>query len=113
MLLVYADVYWFTPKAFANCSPVFEAKREPWVAIHRSNGTLKGFGSWRTLSGFGSLLVIGSQGCRWRSNLGPGISERLRRYQTGLRAALSNWTTRGVIKLDRIIKLDRARSYYR
>jgi len=40
-----------TPKAFANFSPGFEAKQEPWVTIYSSDGTLKGFRGWRTLSG--------------------------------------------------------------
>jgi hypothetical protein len=40
-----------TPKALANVSPGFEAKREPWVSYLHFVSTLKGFGGWRTLSG--------------------------------------------------------------
>jgi hypothetical protein len=34
----------------ANFSPRFEAKREPWVKIYSSDGTLKGFANRGTLS---------------------------------------------------------------
>ena len=47
-----------TPKAFANFSPGFERPREPWGHIQKWRPTLKGLGSWRTLSGFNDYFVI-------------------------------------------------------
>jgi len=41
-----------TPKAFANLSPGFERSENPGVTSTKVVPTLKGFGDWRTLSGF-------------------------------------------------------------
>jgi hypothetical protein len=40
-----------TPKAFANFSPGFEQRENPGEP-NKKTLTLKGFGSWRTLSAF-------------------------------------------------------------
>src|SRR6185369_3585989 len=45
------------PKAFANFSPGFEHRREPWDIISNYDQTLKGLGGWRTLSGLTPLFI--------------------------------------------------------
>ena len=68
-----------TPKAFANFSPGFEAKQEPWGTIRKEDGTLKGFGCWRTLSGLDHFNVL-VPGLSLTLQPWAEISERLRRY---------------------------------
>src|SRR5215217_499629 len=46
-----------TPEAFANFSPEFERKREPWDIISSRDQTLKGLVAWRTPSGFNGLCT--------------------------------------------------------
>jgi len=58
-----------TPKAFANFSPGFELARTLGSPINFVL-TLKGFANRLTLSGFSFCIVVYTQGCRWRSNLG-------------------------------------------
>jgi hypothetical protein len=58
-----------TPKALANFSPGFERSREPWGKHQNREQTLKGLGSWRTLSGFICILEL-YPGLSLRSNSG-------------------------------------------
>ena len=46
----------FTPKAFANVSPGFEQRENPGNFTGNSS-TLKGFGSWQTLSAFPCYFI--------------------------------------------------------
>jgi hypothetical protein len=46
---------WITPKAFANFSPGFEHRENPGLQ-NENFSTLKGFGGWRTLSGFNQKM---------------------------------------------------------
>jgi hypothetical protein len=41
-----------TPEALANFSQWLERSDNHGITIYKGDGTLKGFGSWRTLSGF-------------------------------------------------------------
>ena len=68
-----------TPKAFANFSPGLEAKQEPWGTIRKKDGTLKGFGCWRTLSGLDHFNVL-VPGLSLTLQPWAESSERLRRY---------------------------------
>src|SRR5829696_5180492 len=91
-----------TPKAFANSSPGLERSDNPGLANLETYKTLKGFGNWRTLSGFRFIFLGVNPRLSLRSNLGlelangfgvnlgwhqrtpsaltsAGISERLRR----------------------------------
>src|SRR5215212_9363707 len=47
-----------TPQAFANFSPRLERSDYLGLAPEKSFTTLKGFGNWRTLSGFTSVLCF-------------------------------------------------------
>jgi hypothetical protein len=51
-----------TPKAFANFSPGLERSDNPGDINPKFVSTLKGFLSWRTLSGFIPYFVVHSQG---------------------------------------------------
>jgi hypothetical protein len=48
-----------TPEAFANVSPGFERSENTGYEIINCDKTLKGFGGWRTLSGFRPWLCVG------------------------------------------------------
>jgi len=71
-----------TPKAFANVSPGFEAKRRTLGYDLRSDGTLKGFGGWRTLSGLRRILAIDTQGCRCAPTAGLKLANAFGVIQT-------------------------------
>jgi hypothetical protein len=58
-----------TPKALANFSPGFEQSENPGIINSISVPTLKGFGSWRTLSGLEQIIVF-APGLSLRSNSG-------------------------------------------
>ncbi len=59
-----------TPKAFTNCSPGLERSDNPGYEFQVDAKTLKGFGKWRTLSGFIQIYVDDPQGCRCAPTLG-------------------------------------------
>jgi hypothetical protein len=75
VFVVFLEVWfgWFvlvaipslTPKAFANFSPGLERCDNPGIANKKQVQTLKGFGNWRTLSGFNAPLIEN-----------PGLSKR-------------------------------------
>jgi len=68
-----------TPKAFANFSPGFEAKQEPWGQQKKKQTTLTGFANRGTLSGLDRFNVL-VPGLLLTLQPWAEISERLRRY---------------------------------
>jgi len=68
-----------TPKAFANFSPGLELATTLGDRSDIKAKTLKGLGSWRTLSGLNPFYLSHTQGSR-SSNPWAEISERLRRF---------------------------------
>jgi hypothetical protein len=82
-----------TPKALANFSPGFELSENPGLTIKRAIQNLKGFGSWRTLSGL-SRDKLTAPGLSLRANLGLklanafGVKFKLRHHRIDQTQAL-------------------------
>jgi hypothetical protein len=70
MVVLYDGGPMKTPKALANSSPGLERSDNPGESNLKSDSTLKGFLSWRTLSGFNPFSRIQSQGFRYAQTPG-------------------------------------------